>query len=275
METDPNAPAGWYPDTEHGRGSRFWDGSQWTADRVDEVQAKPLRTRGIWAAIAVLAVMAAGGLNGIVSLDYASVVQQQIDDGDVTLEEADDIEILFGISSVVYLLASLGGAVGFIIWFHRAHSNLRFLTQERLRYSTSQAAWPWFVPIMNLFRPKQIANDIWRGTEPGARGNRNWTKLDVGPIVHWWWAFWIFSSVVGSIAGGLISSDPVLSNDVLNPAQADSVLEDERSAAVATAVASAVQLVSGALAIVFVRQATQRQEAKMAEDAAQAPPHGS
>jgi hypothetical protein len=239
------------------------------------VQAKPLRTRGIWAVIAVLAVMGAGALNGIVSLEYASVVQQQIDDGDVTFEEADDIEILFGISSVVYLLASLGGAVGFIIWFHRAHSNLRFLTQGRLRYSTSQAAWPWFIPIMNLFRPKQIANDIWRGADPNARDNRNWTKLDVGPIVHWWWAFWLFSSVVGSIAGGLISADPVLSNDVLTPALEDSLLENERSAAVATAVACAVQLVSGTLAILFIRKATQRQETRMAEDTAQALPHGS
>ena len=257
-ETDPNALPGWYPDTERGGGVRYWDGSEWTRDRADDAEAKPLGTRGTWATIAIVVVMVAGVADGVVALDYASVLQEQIDGGDVAFDEADDAEVAFGVGSVVYLLASIAGAVGFLVWFHRAYSNLRFLTQSRLRYSTSQAVWPWFVPIMNLFRPKQVANDIWRGAEPAARDNRDWTKLDVSPIVHWWWAFWLFSSVFGSVAGALISSDPVLTNDVLNPSLPDDLLEQEQAAATATAVAAAVQLVSGTLAILFIRKVTQR-----------------
>lgn len=259
-ETDPNAAPGWYPDTARGRGVRFWDGSEWTGDRADDVEAKSLKTRGTWATIAVAAVMLAGVADGVVALDYASVLQEQIDGGDVAFDEADDAEVAFGVVSVVYLLTSIAGAVGFLVWFHRAYSNLRYLTQSRLRYSTSQAVWPWFVPIMNLFRPKQVANDIWRGAEPRARDNPQWAQIDVSPIVHWWWAFWLFSSVFGSVAGALISSDPVLTNDVLNPSLSDDLLEQERAAATATAVAAAVQLVSGTLAIIFIRKVTQRHD---------------
>jgi hypothetical protein len=59
-------------------------------------------------------------------------------------------------------------ATVFIIWFHRAYRNLGSLGVAQLRWGTGWAVGGWFVPLLNFVRPKSIANDIWRGSDPAA-----------------------------------------------------------------------------------------------------------
>jgi hypothetical protein len=86
----------------------------------------------------------------------------------------------------VGLAAFVLTAIVFLVFFHRAYSNLATLAPAERRYTPGWAVGSWFIPILSLFRPKQIANDIWRGSD----GSR------VPPVFHWWWAFWL----VGGIA---------------------------------------------------------------------------
>lgn len=72
-------------------------------------------------------------------------------------------------------------ALAFLLFFHRAYSNLATLGPHERRYSPFWAVGSWFIPILNLFRPKQAANDIWRGSD----GSR------VPAVFHWWWACWL------------------------------------------------------------------------------------
>ncbi|CAN5537127.1 hypothetical protein BH20ACT15_BH20ACT15_01250 [soil metagenome] len=152
---DPNAPAGWYPDTQRGGGLRYWDGSKWTEDRTLEVGAKPLKSRAAWAVGGVALAMLMSFVYGLLALDYADTLRTQIDDGSLTLSEAEDAEIILGLGGLAYVLGVIGAAVAFLIWFHRAYSNLPALTGGALRYKTTWAGWSWFIPIFNLFRPKQ------------------------------------------------------------------------------------------------------------------------
>jgi hypothetical protein len=82
-----------------------------------------------------------------------------------------------------------------IVWFHRAYRNVESLDRIGLRFGTGWAIGAWFVPILNLFRPKQIANDIWRATDPDPPEGLAWTSRPVAPIVHWWWATWLVASL--------------------------------------------------------------------------------
>jgi hypothetical protein len=88
--------------------------------------------------------------------------------------------------AAIGLAAFVLTAILFLVFFHRAYSNLSTLAPAERRYSTGWAVGSWFIPILSLFRPKQIANDIWRGSD----GSR------VPPVFHWWWAFFL----VGGIA---------------------------------------------------------------------------
>lgn len=77
----------------------------------------------------------------------------------------------------------VAAVVVWLRWFHRAYVNVAAVGGQQ-RYGTGWAIGAWFVPILNLFRPKQIANDIWEagGRRPGA-------------LLGWWWALWLLSGL--------------------------------------------------------------------------------
>lgn len=272
QQGDPNAPAGWYPDTERGEGLRYWDGSVWTEERSGttppaSAAAKPLGSRTPWAVAVLGLAIAADAVYALLALSYADSIGTQLSGGGLSLREAEDAETAIGVGGLLYLIGLVAGAVGFLIWFHRAYSNVAGLTGQRLRYGTPWAGWSWFIPIFNLWRPKQIANDVWRGGDPAASGNPSWSALEVSPLVHWWWAVWLLAGFLGGVAGSLLSVDPVLSNAVVDPSQPAQVLEDERAAAIAIAVSSAALVAAGVLAVLFVRRASARQEERIAAEA--------
>jgi eukaryotic-like serine/threonine-protein kinase len=205
------------------------------------------------------------------ALEYADKIQTQIDDRSLTYQEAVDAEDAYVVSSGVYGLASVVAIVGFLIWWYRAYSNLPAITGQRWRFGRGWAIGAWFIPFFNFVRPKQLGNDIWRGGDPRARGNPNWTSLPVSSLVHWWWALFLLASILGGIAGGLTSVDLVLSDSVphpgLDPADltTESDLKQEHAAAVVNAASSAIEVIAGVTAIVFIKRASDRQDERIAE----------
>jgi len=92
-----------------------------------------------------------------------------------------------GLSALVFLVS----AGVFIAWFFRAYKNLRRLGVGNMRYGDGWAIGSWFVPILSLVRPKQMANDIWRGSERGVETSTQWRLVDVPSLVHWWWGLFL------------------------------------------------------------------------------------
>lgn len=57
-------------------------------------------------------------------------------------------------------------AIIFMTWFHRAYANLEPLGNPSLTFTPGWAVGCWFVPILNLYRPLQIAQEIWGKSDP-------------------------------------------------------------------------------------------------------------
>jgi hypothetical protein len=147
----------------------------------------------------------------------------------------DRVAIATLVAVVVYLI----GAVIFLFWFRRAYANLDSLG-ARMRHGPGWAVGSWFVPILNLFRPKQIANDIWRGSDPD--------DARIPMFVHLWWVFWLSSTVGGNAYGRM----------------AEDTIEQERSATIVLVVTNVAEILAGVLAILLVRRITRREEARAA-----------
>jgi hypothetical protein len=49
----------------------------------------------------------------------------------------------------------------------------------------------WFVPILGLFRPKQIANDVWRGSERGVDVSTQRRQVGLPRFLQWWWGLFL------------------------------------------------------------------------------------
>ena len=93
-------------------------------------------------------------VNKVINGDYVSLSALQSNDSRQTA--------VGWAAGIVYLLT----VVVFLRWFSKAYKNLVPLGAVGLRYRPGWAIGAWFVPFLLWWRPKQIANDIWRASDP-------------------------------------------------------------------------------------------------------------
>jgi hypothetical protein len=162
----------------------------------------------------------------------------------VTEAEATANDNRQGIMGVLQSAAYLAGAIVFIRWLRAAYRNADVVAPGTRRYGHGWAIGSWFVPILNLWRPKQIVNDVWRaggsdasGSEPG------------GLLVAWWTAF-VLSGWAANIA--------------MRGVFGDQTPEDVRDSSIALAVSDGVDVFGAILAILVVRAATDRLDGRAA-----------
>ena len=103
------------------------------------------------------------------------------------------------------------------------------------------------MPILSLWRPKQIANDIWRASAPAGTSP---VVREPGWLLRLWWIGFIASWVVTRITG---------SNG------RESTPADFQATTTGFLVSDSLDFVVAALAILVVRQMTRRMDARAAE----------
>jgi uncharacterized protein DUF4328 len=202
---------------------------------------------GFWS----IGVLAGGGVSGALS---------DVEDGTLTsISEYNDANDFYAGSNVFQVLCLIGTGIVFVIWFHRSRVNAEVFEPGGQRMSRGWAAGGWFVPVINFWFPKQIANDIWRSSTPwGANPGRG--------LLNAWWVLWLITSVVTGISNVLGNSGETIDDqeelDSAQGAVAMNLLGD------LTGIAAAI------LALLFVRKLTARQLTKYQQgpQAPQTPP---
>ncbi|WP_448318575.1 DUF4328 domain-containing protein [Streptomyces sp. CO7] len=107
--------------------------------------------------------------------------------------------LLMVVVSLAQGVAFVAAAAVFLVWFHRVRSNAEVFAPGEHRKTPGWAIGGWFVPVANLWFPRQIAGDIWRASErPGAPG--------AGVLLNLWWALWLGSWVLGRVASRAFDS---------------------------------------------------------------------
>jgi hypothetical protein len=203
--------------------------------RLSPATLQTLRSRGRWTQIALVVV----ALVDLIAVG-SDIAEYRLLGTDYTIEEADANDLRQIVVGVVQFSLFVLTAVLFIIWFKRAYDHVEHLGGNR-RYGTGWAIGAWFVPILNLWRPKQIANDIWRaGDERGDSSISPWLTL--------WWAAFLISNWASQIAGRLS-----LTGDTVDELQ---------TAAAIYAFADGVDVIAAVLAIWVVWAITRRQASR-------------
>ena len=172
---------------------------------------------------------------------YQELVGEPAQSGDLVV----DAELVSVVTGVLGMAAMVATAVVFICWFLRVRKNAELLApQLRQRRSPAWAGWGWFVPVVSLWFPLQIAQDGWRAaTAPGAPKASE-------KLLGFWWAAWLLSLMVGRVDGQLYSKAETAEAYV--------------SSFGVTALADGLDLVAAVLAILVVRRLTARQDAAAA-----------
>ncbi|GAA1165811.1 hypothetical protein F4556_006772 [Kitasatospora gansuensis] len=176
---------------------------------------------------------------------YQELVGEPALSGDVVV----NAELVSVVTGMLGMAAMLATGVVFICWFLRVRKNAELLApQLRQRRSPGWAGWGWFVPVVSIWFPFQIAQDSWRAAAPEG------TPKASEKLLGFWWAAWLLSLTVGRVDGQLY-------------VKAETAEAYVTSFGV-TAVSDGLELVAAVLAILVVRRLTARQDAAAARLAA-------
>ncbi|CAN5911876.1 hypothetical protein BH23PLA1_BH23PLA1_21310 [soil metagenome] len=190
-------------------------------------------------------------LTGVVS-DYMQInLLQRIEAAvPVTQAEIDGNDLRVGLLGVATLLLLIPTIVAFCMWGVRAYRNLPALGARDLRTTPGWAAGAFFVPILNLFRPFQIYAETWKASDPSVAVSDAYHRANLSAmVVGWWWTFWLLSNVVNNFAGRM----------ALN---ANATVQDLIFSSWASLVGFLLSAVAAGLAILVIKQITDRQEEK-------------
>lgn len=191
------------------------------------------------AVVTGLAVICAVDLWSIVAnLHRASLVSRFASHpASISLLAAHHADQQVSISGLVYVLVLVVVGVLFLVWLHEVVTDLHRLRPGTPRYSPAWAVGGWFVPILNLIRPKQVVDDAWRASAPTGRAGSQ-----PPAFLSYWWTGWILQAVVFSVGYSI------------NNGSMTSLADHDR----VYAVGRGLDIVVAAMAILIVRTLTAR-----------------
>jgi hypothetical protein len=172
---------------------------------ADAPDYRSLRTLGAWVVSLLALTLTLDVFTIAAEADLILALQGLADGSARTQAELAAAELRMGLLGVLHLLLGLVTVTVFLVWFHRAYRNLPSLGVATRRFGTGWAVGAWFVPFLNLIRPKQIADDIWRASVAGDGPNDSDPSL---LPVHVWWGLFIGAGALAWIAFVLTIDDP-------------------------------------------------------------------
>ena len=138
-------------------------------------------------------------------------------------------------------------AIAFLMWTHRAYSNLPALGARNLETSPGWAVGWYFIPFANLVKPYSAMVEIVRHSNPKGIGiNASATST---AIVGFWWVFYLAHGVIGSFGG--ITVNGGIKTHSINAMMSGTAI---------TMVGKIVSIVAALLAILVVMRVDKEQE---------------
>lgn len=200
--------------------------------------------RARMAEVAIWGCAAASVLYGIVNLVWALRIGARLDGKDVSDAALDSWENATYVFAFFVFVGLIVGAVFFIRWQLAAWRAARTMGAAGMRYSEGWNIGAWFIPIANVWIPKQLINDIWRGTATDARHPDSQSGNLPGLLLGWWLAYLFLNG-----AGFVGPFDP-------------KTLEDDQITAWAAAIGGPLMIIPAWLATKVLRAFTARVEAR-------------
>jgi hypothetical protein len=222
--------------------------------------ALQLRGRANVAVALLIATALVSGLAILYELDLRSLLDRVAAGQPVGLAEMQVADDRADLAAMLSLVAIVATGVAFIAWFYRAYVNIERLGACGLRATKGWSIGVWFIPFLNLVRPKQLMDDIWRASDPAlpATEARGWQGRAVPGLLHGWWALFLISGVVSNVAAQMVI---------------DAGSAPERtSAGQISMIADAGIIAAAVLAVLVVRAVTARQESRAAQVGSGTPP---
>ncbi|MGZ4599577.1 MAG: DUF4328 domain-containing protein [Oryzihumus sp.] len=225
MSTDSTptvTPSGWYPDPGAPEARlRYWDGIAWTPHTHDPAAPMPMTPprvsrlplapgfASLARAVRILLGLSAAVFAGSALVHACGVVLiggWAHDPTSADLATGRLFDAATVIAGAVTMLALLGTAVTFLVWFHQAYTCDR-VDGLRLREQPKWAVWGWLVPFISLVKPPRMTADLWHASEPVAPGEPVAMTSPTPRSVSAWWALWLGGLFLDRVSTQLARSE--------------------------------------------------------------------
>lgn len=95
-------------------------------------------------------------------------------------------------ANVIGLFAHVAAGVVFLCWLWRARANAELFNTARHRLSRGWTTGGWICPVINLWYPRFVVDDVWRTSRPGEQNDLYSVQgLPHSSLVRSWWYAWL------------------------------------------------------------------------------------
>ena len=145
---------------------------------------------GVTLALQALVGLASAGVAGWMVLTFAATSSNDVD----ALAAAPSVQtyLVLTYSSVPLTLAT---GLFFVLWLYRATRNVE-LFGVRPRRAAGWAIGAWLVPVVSLWWPKQVVDDVVRGSRPDVPAGCDVRALPRSGWVTAWWSMWLLKTAL-------------------------------------------------------------------------------
>jgi len=169
-------------------------------------------------------------------------------DWSLDLDDGTSMPVFFmfvGMGELLRLVAFVLTVIVFLIWEHRAYSNLSPLRAEDLDSTPGWAVGWWFVPFANLVKPYQVMKEIWIESDPEYDEELGHlaSTMSAPAIFGFWWALWILYNIGSRIVDRTFNTDS----------------PDYAGLAIGEIAVNALGIVGALLLLLIVKDITERQ----------------
>ncbi|HEX8870448.1 MAG TPA: DUF4328 domain-containing protein, partial [Lentzea sp.] len=150
---------------------------------------RPVRGLG-WAASVLIGLVALGNVAEAAADWLTYAVSDDYRAGIATDSELEFVTTVRTIAYLPFTLITLIALVVYILWMYNARINAERLTYAtEHRYRRVSVSLGWIVPIVNLWFPKLIIDDIWRASDPQLQGIPLQQRPHPRLTTRWWTAY--------------------------------------------------------------------------------------
>ncbi len=110
------------------------------------------------------------------------------------------VHIISSLAEIGAVFVGLAALIYLVVWMGGALRNLPTFNALGTKYK-DWYCWSCFIPILNLFLPMLILQEIWKGSDPSNLDSSGWKKCPASKLIY---AAWI--SVLASLLGTAVLS---------------------------------------------------------------------
>ena len=100
----------------------------------------------------------------------------------------------------IMFLTLIGVGVGLVKWLDACY---KYAKEALGASSFKQEGWTtggWILPVMNLFKPYQVINEIYKAGGSNYQNSDDWKKESWSGLLMTWWIFYAITHLIGSLA---------------------------------------------------------------------------